>query len=203
MPEKVFKPKYSKGVFIGLFVMVYYVAYSFFGIIQGTMDETAVIIIIIFFPAICFFVFSFEKRVVFKESQIIVEKYFFPPKTLNFTTVYDIGKTVIQTDAGNFMIQGMKNSEELKAIFQEIMDNSKNSNESFENKLAVKQKLAERAVKPSVLLTFIIVMILTFSGVIKIEGAVASLPILILLILIYIITYLTIRYLDKRKQSLK
>ncbi len=74
-------------------------------------------------------IYSFEKRVVIKKSQMTVEKYFFPPKTINFSTVYDISETVIQTDGGNILLQGMKNAEEIKTIFQEIMESSEINDE--------------------------------------------------------------------------
>ncbi len=134
MEEIVFKPKYSPILYL-VFVPILIEAFDLWEIISGhNRSPGRFYITALFGLMLAGLPFIFIRRITFMTDSFSIEKYLGPTKTIEYTDIVDIGLTIIKTRRGSIAIQSMANSDELRNLFNRLMEQRKISQYQIENK---------------------------------------------------------------------
>ncbi len=162
MQKKVFKPKYSFGYLLGMAAIVLLEAFLLAELLLRPERSNALLAI-----PLGIFVASLPwlmvKRIVFEDYAFVVERYFLPPKTIEYQQVIGVGNTMIRTRQGVIMLRRMTNARELVAIMHALMAEGKISKDQVAGNLVRQEKLALRAVWISLPVAWVVEVI--FSAV--------------------------------------
>jgi hypothetical protein len=135
MEEIIFKPKYSPKIYLLLFVAILMGAFVLWEIISGRNRSPGhFYIAAVFGLMLAGLPFLFIRRITFMTDSFSIEKYLWPTKTIEYTDIVGIGLTMIRTRREIIGIQAMANSDELRNIFNRIMEQRKISQYQIENK---------------------------------------------------------------------
>lgn len=163
-----FKPKYDVKVIVSFFIMIsvgwFIVIYL---LINGIYDLELFLSGIFLAIFIFIFPFIFYKKISFQEY-IKIDRYFIPPRIIHFDDIKDIGLNAILTSKGKILIQPMKNGNELVEIFSILQSKNLILEQQLEGVLALKEIISYKAALISIPVTILLLIVFSNDSILPI-----------------------------------
>jgi len=163
MQKEIFKPKYSiKGSWDVLslsllMIIVLLLSFFKFGVRFSNVSD---FVFLIFF--MLYFSRNYIRRIVFKSSCFIVEKYVWPSIKIDYSDVIDLGMFKVTTRKGDVSFAGMSNARQLHVLLLELVKQGKIHKMQIENKVVTKEINFRKFIIPTIVVFYIVWRILIF-----------------------------------------
>ncbi len=157
MQKEIFKPRYSiKGSWDVLslsLLMIIALLLSFlkFGVSFSNVFETAFLILFILY-----FSRNYIRRIEFKSSCFVVEKYVWPSKKIDYSDVTDLGMFKVKTRKGDVSFGSMSNAKQLHLLFSELIKQGKINKSQIENKVVIQEINFRKSIIPTIVISSIL-----------------------------------------------
>jgi hypothetical protein len=163
MENFVFKPKYRLNFYFGLASGVVMFLLLLW-IIVDTQDFSFQSIlwlgIMILIPLII--LSAFIRSITFESQSFTVSKFLFLSKTYEYTEIVDFSKRMIKTERGTIALTWVKNNDEFYDKMTHLLNEGRINNQKIEHRLVPVENMARKAFFPSIVVTIILWLIITW-----------------------------------------